>query len=164
MPWGRADARSVPRKPLPDYIVEKEKRFCRTRSATRGRDIGAAVPAGQDVVMSMDGRARARGGWHGKFLPQRWRGSHHHGRPPGLPVTPKLRVIDPPVFARRLEGTERSARSRLRVRSHSPVREPHRNRGLQQASAISIANVHDNDELAALNRPHRRAHRRQTLW
>jgi len=80
----------------------------------------------------------------------------------GLPVNLELRLIDR-LFRERLGGTERSARSPASGSISFACPEPHRNRGWQQQRDLD-ANVHDNDELAALIDPHRRAHTAANVW
>ena len=120
---GQGDAPISPRKPLPDYIVEK--RFAEP-VATEERDLGDLVRGSpQMLVAAMEQQGKGARRLEASFF--RTDGAVRTIMvDTGQPVT-QGEVIDR-LFRERLECLERSARSRFRLRSHSPVRQPHRNR------------------------------------
>ena len=143
MRWGEGDAPISPRKPLPDYIVEK--RF--PEPVATENVIAANLSAlAAMLVTAMDKQGKGARRLEASFF--RTDGAVRTiAVDTGRPVT-RREVIDR-LFRERLEALERSARSRFWLRSHSPVRQPHRNRGAAAARSRCV-NVHDNDELAAL--------------
>ncbi len=120
---GQGDRPISPRKPLPDYIVEK--RFA--EPVTTDTVIAAALSrlaanAGRRHGAAGQGRAAAGS----LLLPHRRRGAHDRGR--HRTAGDAARGDRPPV-SRAARRVERSARSRLRLRSRQAMRQPQRNRG-----------------------------------
>ena len=125
---GQGDAPISPRKPLPDYIVEK--RFAEP-VATEAVISATSVPAGRrcwSTAMDRQGKGARR--LEAEFLPHRRRGARDRGR---YRATRDQGRGDRPAVSRAARCLERSARSRFRLRSHPPVRQPHRNRGAAAA-------------------------------
>ena len=124
---GQGDAPISPRKPLPDYIVEK--RFAEP-VATEGV-ISATLsgwPRCWSAAMDQQGKGARR--LEASFFRTDGAVRAHRGR--YRTARDQSRGDRPPV-PRAARCLERSARSRFRLRSHSPVRQPHRNRGAAAA-------------------------------
>ena len=74
---GQSDAPISPRKPLPDYIVEK--RFAEA-GGDRSGDLGDPVRVGLDAGRGDGPAGQGRAAAGSFFLPHRWHAPHHCGR------------------------------------------------------------------------------------
>ena len=109
--------------------LHRGETVCRT-GRHRSRDLGDLVPAGRDAGRGDGPAGQGRAAAGSQFLPHRRRGAHDCRR---HRATRDQGRGDRPAVSRAARCLERSARSRFRLRSHSPVRQPRRNRGAAAA-------------------------------
>ena len=124
---GEGDAPISPRKPLPDYIVEK--RFPEPVATDTVIAMNLSALAAM-LVTAMDRQGKGARRLEASFF--RTDGAVRTiSVDTGRPVT-QGRDDRPPV-SRAARCAQRSPRSRLRLRSHSALRQPHRDRGAAAA-------------------------------